>query len=457
MTEQADVIVVGMGPGGEDVAGRLAEAGLDVVGIEAELVGRGVPLLGLRPLQDDDPGRRSAGRGGAGAGHGRGGHRAPRLGPGGPAHPGGGHRLVGRHGGGQAVRGQGGRLVRGWGRLEGPSRVVVGDRVIEASRAVVINIGTRAGSRRWPAGRHPVLDQPGGHRDRGGARLAGRARRWGHRGRAGPGVPPLRFRGDRARGGAVAWSAPRSPRPGRCWPRSSGPRASTSAPGWPSSRSTTTATASPSSLGAGEPVVAERLLVATGRRPDLAQLNVASLGLDSRPGALPVDDHMRVEGVEGVWAVGDVTGKGAFTHMSMYQADIVVNDILGHRWSRPTTGPSPGSPSPIRRSARWAERAGGPRRQGLAVRVGTAEIPKSDPGMDPQGRQPGVHQAGRGRRAGRAGRGHVGRAVGRRGPRPAHPGRPRRGADHRAPAHDLRLPDLPPGHRGRRSRTSSAS
>ena len=34
MTEQADVIVVGMGPGGEDVAGRLAEAGLDVVGID---------------------------------------------------------------------------------------------------------------------------------------------------------------------------------------------------------------------------------------------------------------------------------------------------------------------------------------------------------------------------------------------------------------------------------------
>jgi len=30
-----------------------------------------------------------------------------------------------------------------------------------------------------------------------------------------------------------------------------------------------------------------------------------------------------------VWALGDVTGKGAFTHMSTYQADIVVRDILG--------------------------------------------------------------------------------------------------------------------------------
>ena len=55
-----------------------------------------------------------------------------------------------------------------------------------------------------------------------------------------------------------------------------------------------------------------------------------------------MDDHLRVEGADGVWAIGDMTGKGAFTHMSMYQADIVVNDILGARWCRPTTGRSPG-------------------------------------------------------------------------------------------------------------------
>jgi pyruvate/2-oxoglutarate dehydrogenase complex dihydrolipoamide dehydrogenase (E3) component len=32
----------------------------------------------------------------------------------------------------------------------------------------------------------------------------------------------------------------------------------------------------------------------------------------------------------GVWSVGDITGKGAFTHMAMYQARICVADILGH-------------------------------------------------------------------------------------------------------------------------------
>jgi choline dehydrogenase-like flavoprotein len=39
VAERADVVVIGMGPGGEDVAGRLALSGLDVVGIDQRLVG----------------------------------------------------------------------------------------------------------------------------------------------------------------------------------------------------------------------------------------------------------------------------------------------------------------------------------------------------------------------------------------------------------------------------------
>src|SRR3954468_22582627 len=47
--EQTDVVVVGLGPGGEYVAGTLAEAGLDVVGVEAELVGGECPYWGCVP------------------------------------------------------------------------------------------------------------------------------------------------------------------------------------------------------------------------------------------------------------------------------------------------------------------------------------------------------------------------------------------------------------------------
>src|SRR5215218_4696405 len=49
MIEPTDVVVVGMGVGGEGVAGRLADAGLSVVGIEARLVGGECPYWGCIP------------------------------------------------------------------------------------------------------------------------------------------------------------------------------------------------------------------------------------------------------------------------------------------------------------------------------------------------------------------------------------------------------------------------
>jgi pyruvate/2-oxoglutarate dehydrogenase complex dihydrolipoamide dehydrogenase (E3) component len=42
---------------------------------------------------------------------------------------------------------------------------------------------------------------------------------------------------------------------------------------------------------------------------------------------VPVDARLRV--IPGIWAIGDMTGKGAFTHVSMYHAEIAVADILG--------------------------------------------------------------------------------------------------------------------------------
>src|SRR5229473_2755202 len=47
--EETDIVVIGMGPGGEDAAGRLAEAGLHVTGVEARLVGGECPYWGCVP------------------------------------------------------------------------------------------------------------------------------------------------------------------------------------------------------------------------------------------------------------------------------------------------------------------------------------------------------------------------------------------------------------------------
>jgi len=80
-------------------------------------------------------------------------------------------------------------------------------------------------------------------------------------------------------------------------------------------------------LDDGQRLVGQRLLVATGRRADLGELGLASVGLDEKARFLEVDDRLRAG--ERLWGVGDVTGRGAFTHVAMYQADIVVRDILG--------------------------------------------------------------------------------------------------------------------------------
>jgi pyruvate/2-oxoglutarate dehydrogenase complex dihydrolipoamide dehydrogenase (E3) component len=71
----------------------------------------------------------------------------------------------------------------------------------------------------------------------------------------------------------------------------------------------------------------ERLLVATGRTVDLSGLGLESAGISSAAKFIQVDDRMRA--ADGIWAMGDVTGKGMFTHVALYQSAIIAADILG--------------------------------------------------------------------------------------------------------------------------------
>jgi len=70
-------------------------------------------------------------------------------------------------------------------------------------------------------------------------------------------------------------------------------------------------------LSDGTTVEGERLLVATRRRLDLRGLGVEAAGLDPDAPAVATDANLRAG--DGIWAVGEVTGKGAFTHVAVYQ------------------------------------------------------------------------------------------------------------------------------------------
>jgi len=384
VTDRAEVIVVGMGPGSEDVAERLAQIGCDVVGIDGRLVGGECPYWGCVPSKM----MIRAGNLLAGA------RRVPGMA---------GESTVRPDWAPVATRirddatdnwndqvavdrfeGMGGRFIRGWAHLDGPTRVVVGDRTIEASRAIVLSVGAKASippiagladtpywinrdaieTENVPAslaivGGGPIAVELGQMFSRFGSSVTILERESQLMGPEEPEAGALLEQIFASEGIDV---------------RTGVNIASVSHGGHGFSVA----------FDRGDPVVAERLLVATGRQPDIKDLNLASLGIDPGVRAIPVDDHLRV--VDGVWAVGDATAKGAFTHVSMYQADIVVNDILGMEVTpadyralpRVTfTDPEIGSVGLNERAARD---------KGLKVRIGKASVPSSTRGW--------IHKAG---------------------------------------------------------------
>jgi pyruvate/2-oxoglutarate dehydrogenase complex dihydrolipoamide dehydrogenase (E3) component len=384
MAEQAEVIVLGMGPGSEDLAEKLAEAGLDVVGIDGNLVGGECPYWGcvpskmmIRAANLVAEARRVPGMAGDSTVRPDWAPVAARI----------REEATDDWDDTVAVKrfeDKGGRFVRGWGRLDGPTRVVVGDRTFEATRAIVLGVGARP----WTPPVPGLAETP----------------YWTNREAIEVDTLPasLAILG----GGAIGVEL------GQVFSRfgvevtilEAGDRllasedeescrllASVFEREGIAVRTSVTITAVHHdghrfTIGfeSGDPLVAEQLLVAAGRRPNLQALNVGSIGVDEDARAMPVDDHMRV--TDGVWAVGDVTAKGAFTHVSMYQSAIAIDDILG----RPVTPadyralPRVTFTDPEIGSVGLGEAAA--RDQGIRVRVGLTQIPTATRGW--------IHKAG---------------------------------------------------------------
>jgi pyruvate/2-oxoglutarate dehydrogenase complex dihydrolipoamide dehydrogenase (E3) component len=77
-----------------------------------------------------------------------------------------------------------------------------------------------------------------------------------------------------------------------------------------------------------DPIVGSQLLVATGRAPNTDDLGLDAAGVATdRRGFVEVDDQLRTN-VPHIWAMGDCNGKGAFTHTSYNDFEIVAANLL---------------------------------------------------------------------------------------------------------------------------------
>jgi pyruvate/2-oxoglutarate dehydrogenase complex dihydrolipoamide dehydrogenase (E3) component len=123
-------------------------------------------------------------------------------------------------------------------------------------------------------------------------------------------------------------------------------------------------------LGDGEVIAGSHVLLAVGRVPNADRLDLAAAGIETGPGGfITVDDHTRTN-VDGVFALGDVNGRGAFTHTSVHDTEVVLDTMRGgdRRISERITTYAMFTDPPLARVGLTEKEA---RANGLAVRKAT--------------------------------------------------------------------------------------
>jgi dihydrolipoamide dehydrogenase len=323
--ERFDVIVIGMGPGGEATAGRLLDADRRVAVIERELIGGECAYWACIPSKTLLRSPEAQAEAGRAAGVATPALDWPELR---------GYRdYMIRHldDSGQ-VRGYeqaGATVIKGTARLAGPGRVDVDGRQLEAEH-IVIATGSQ------PV--RPAVDGLGAvtvwtSREATTVRdIPGRVLLIGG---SAVGAELGQFY---ARMGAQVTIVQRA---GRLIDRED-PRVgeltgqALAADGITVHVGRTVTAARPAGRGAvvtlddGTQAETDVIILGAGRRPSTGDLSLDSAGIQpDQRGAITVDERCRAG--EGLWAVGDVTGVALFTHVAMYQGRVVADNILGRQ------------------------------------------------------------------------------------------------------------------------------
>lgn len=321
-----DIVVIGLGPGGEAAAGQLAEAGLNVVGVEAGLVGGECPYWGCIPskmmiraanaLAEVD---RVAGLAGSASASPDWAPVAERI------------RSQATDNWNDQVAvdrfvGKGGTFVRGYGTITGPGQVDVNGDRYRARKGVIVATGTLAavppipgldGTPYWT--NHEIVQTEtlpeslivlGGGAI--GSELAQVMSRFGVDVTVVEGLDQLLPQNEPEAGQVLAEVF-----------EAEGIAVHT---GQFAEKVSYENNQFSVHLPDGTVVSAEKLLVAAGRKTFLKELGVEAVGIDPETRFLQPDGNQRVQ--DGLWAVGDIAGDGLFTHLAIRQADVAAADIL---------------------------------------------------------------------------------------------------------------------------------
>jgi pyruvate/2-oxoglutarate dehydrogenase complex dihydrolipoamide dehydrogenase (E3) component len=321
--ERFDVIIVGMGPGGEAAAGRLMTAGKRIAVVERELIGGECAYWACIPsktLLRGPEARAAAGR---------------VAGVATPALDWGGLRdyrdYMVRHLDDTAqVSGYekaGATVIKGAARLTGPGQVEAGGQLLEADHIVIAT------------GSQPVrpdiegLDSATVWTNREATNVREIPSRVLLIGGSAVGVELGQFYTGMGAAVTIVERAGRliereDPRVGALAEQALAADGVTVRTGRTATRARRAAGGTVVTLDDGSQVETDVVILGAGRRPSTAGLGLDTAGIqpDGR-GAVPVDERCRAG--DGLWALGDVTGVAMFTHVAMYQGRIVADNILG--------------------------------------------------------------------------------------------------------------------------------